>query len=296
MSDPSAIIKENCFPLQPIPTGLEPRLEKLPDIRAVAFDIYGTLLISGSGDIGTLQKNDPDLAQAEAMQSSLQSIGLNPNENLAQLYNRFQAQIKDTWQRRKSQGVEHPEVEIRVVWQDFLDSLDSDGNSPKKVTPDIIEALAIAFECKVNPVWPMPGIHRTLFELRAAGLPLGIVSNAQFYTPLQLENFKEKENLAQYFDPALCNWSYIELEAKPSVRLFANLRYQLGKRQIAPEQTLYIGNDLLNDILPAAQTGFRTALFAGDQRSLRLRKNHPLCQGLTPDLIITSLHQLSQCL
>ena len=288
MSDQSAIIKENCFPLQPIPTGLEPRLKKLPNIRAVAFDIYGTLLISGSGDIGTHQKNDP--AKAEAMRSSLQSVGLNPDENSAALSNRFQAQIKAAWQRRRSQCIEHPEVEIRDVWQDFLHSLH------QNIPPDAIEALALTYECKANPVWPMPGIHQALSKLRASGLPLGIVSNAQFYTPLMLEYFREKENLAQCFDPTLCVWSYLEREAKPSVSLFAKLRNELAKRQIAPKQTLYLGNDLLNDILPAAQTGFRTALYAGDKRSLRIRENHPHCQGLIPDVIITALRQLPQCL
>jgi hypothetical protein len=35
-----------------------------------------------------------------------------------------------------------------------------------------------------------------------------------------------------------------------------------------------------------------TALFAGDRRSLRLRKDDPSCRLLTPDLVITDLGQL----
>ncbi len=292
MSDLSTIIKDNCHSLQPISTGLEPRLAKLPNIRAVAFDIYGTLLISGSGDIGTLQKNNP----AEAMRSILQTVGLKPGDSPAQLSNRFQAQIKSAWLRRKSEGIEFPEVEIREVWSDFLHSLDPDGHLHRGTAATTIEALALQYECKVNPVWPMPEAHPALSKIRGLGLPLGIVSNAQFYTPLLLQEFKEQENLANFFDPALCVWSYIEREAKPSTRLFAKLGNELGKEKIAPNQTLYVGNDLLNDILPARETGFRTALFAGDQRSLRLRKNHPRCKGIFPDLVITSLEQLGRCL
>lgn len=43
---------------------------------------------------------------------------------------------------------------------------------------------------------------------------------------------------------------------------------QLG---IESSQTLYVGNDMLNDIYPAQQLGLKTAFFAGDQRSLRKR-------------------------
>src|SRR5690606_5884506 len=37
-------------PRHPLPTGWMPRLKPLPGIRAVIFDIYGTLLISAAGD------------------------------------------------------------------------------------------------------------------------------------------------------------------------------------------------------------------------------------------------------
>ena len=48
-------------------------------------------------------------------------------------------------------------------------------------------ALATEYECRVNPVWPMPGARDCLRELAGAGLALGIVSNAQFYTPPMLQ-------------------------------------------------------------------------------------------------------------
>ena len=46
----------------------------------------------------------------------------------------------------------------------------------------------------------------------------------------------------------------------------------LGKNGVAPGEVLYVGNDMLNDVYAAGQVGFRTALFAGDQRSLRMRQ------------------------
>ena len=58
------------------------------------------------------------------------------------------------------------------------------------------------------------------------------------------------------------------------------------------DSALYIGNDMLNDIYPAKNAGFNTALFAGDARSLRLRKDVAECKNLSADLVITDLIQL----
>jgi putative hydrolase of the HAD superfamily len=68
---------------------------------------------------------------------------------------------------------------------------------------------------------------------------------------------------------------------------------KIAEKGVSPASVLYIGNDMLNDIYPARQTGFKTALFAGDERSLRLRSDDPRCRGLRADLVITDLSQLN---
>jgi putative hydrolase of the HAD superfamily len=74
--------------------------------------------------------------------------------------------------------------------------------------------------------------------------------------------------------------------------LFQTAAQKLKERGILPPHVLYIGNDMLNDIYPAKATGFQTALFAGDRRSLRLRADDPRCKHLNADLVITDLDQL----
>jgi putative hydrolase of the HAD superfamily len=49
---------------------------------------------------------------------------------------------------------------------------------------------------------------------------------------------------------------------------------------------------MLKDIWPATRLGFKTALFAGDRRSLRLREDDERCRVLQPDLVIDQLEQL----
>ena len=49
---------------------------------------------------------------------------------------------------------------------------------------------------------------------------------------------------------------------------------------------------MLNDIAAAETVGFQTALFAGDQRSLRWRRDDMRVQGITPKTVVTQLSQL----
>ncbi|MBW1867325.1 MAG: HAD family hydrolase, partial [Deltaproteobacteria bacterium] len=80
--------------------------------------------------------------------------------------------------------------------------------------------------------------------------------------------------------------------AKPSRIIFNLAVKSLKRKKIAPGTTLYVGNDMLNDIYPAARAGMKTALFAGDARSLRLRTGHRECHGLSADLVVTGLMQI----
>ena len=53
----------------PIDTGVEPKLGNL-NAQAVIFDIYGTLLISGSGDVGPASAEQSQQALREALSAS----------------------------------------------------------------------------------------------------------------------------------------------------------------------------------------------------------------------------------
>ncbi len=47
--------------LTPLPTSLEPGGALTEKIKCVLFDIYGTLFISGSGDISLADKKSPEI-------------------------------------------------------------------------------------------------------------------------------------------------------------------------------------------------------------------------------------------
>jgi len=143
----------------------------------------------------------------------------------------------------------------------------------------------------------MPGMKEALLEIQNLGIPLGIVSNAQFYTPILMNfflsgKFSSEQNI-DLFDPDLSVFSFNELRGKPDVYLFQKFIPVLkAKYDIVPSEAIFVGNDMLKDVYTAKQAGLKTVLFAGDQRSLRLRKDDERVQGLEPDFIITELKQL----
>jgi putative hydrolase of the HAD superfamily len=172
-------------------------------------------------------------------------------------------------------------VQIERIWSRVLNI----GDIPR------LKRFALEFEIMANPVWPMPGFERLLATCRESGLPMGIISNAQFYTPLLLQWFLETDLTDLGFKKDLLIYSFRLGCAKPSPKLFTLATDRLKKMGLSPEAVLYMGNDLQKDILPAKQAGFQTVLFAGDARSLRLG-DESAHRPAAADLIITDLSQL----
>ncbi|MGF1448308.1 MAG: HAD family hydrolase [Opitutales bacterium] len=290
------VIQALSSPMEPEPTAQEAKLQKLDDIGAVIFDVYGTLFQSGVGDISLSDKGaiDREAAIRDAFEAAgfrLTDSGINP---LATLFGETLAAHQDI---RRGDDVDNPEVDVLQVWEDYLDQLAAFEVFEGAVTPHSTKAVAVHFECRVNPVWPMPGMQDCLAALRQREVPLSIISNAQFFTPLLFPALLDQPLGSLGFAEKACVWSYELRRAKPSLSLFETSAEYFEKQDgLKPQDILYVGNDMLNDIYPASHIGFRTALFAGDLRSLRLREDRPECAEVKPDLVLTQLDQLVGCL
>lgn len=279
-------IRDSASPLDPIPTGETPRLKPLPGLKGVVFDIYGTLIISAAGDISLAGADHKDEAIRQAVEAGTGTPLSSERDQLTDAYHRH---VKAQQQARRDAGIEFPEVEIREVWRDLL----AEWNHPSFSDAEACERIAVAYEVAVNPVWPMPGLAETLGAIREAGLALGIVSNAQFYTLHLFPAFLDGQELPDLgFDDELQVYSFRMREGKPSRHLYEVLAEKLAAKGLTPQEILYVGNDMRNDIWPAQEVGFRTAFFAGDERSLRWRKDDPRVEGVVPDLVVTDLRQL----
>ena len=272
------LITDHAAPLQPIPTGLKKRGSLATPVKAVLFDLYGTLFISGSGDISVLE----EAVKTDRLSSLLKKHGVEMDP--VRVKRRYLETIQEEHERLRGEGVDYPEVVIERIWCDVL-GFESDERA---------RFFAAEYESLCNPVWPMPHLTELLEKLRKRHIVLGIISNAQFFTPLLFDALLGSGPREHGFSRDLALYSYVYGFAKPSLFLYELAGKQLESRGISVSEALFVGNDMLNDIYAAQNCGFKTALFAGDARSLRLRRDDGRCSGVTPDLTVIDLMQISE--
>lgn len=225
--------------------GIETRPEAgfavMAGFQAVVFDVYGTLRIAASGGV----KPDPDADPV--LRGILEGFGCrvpdSPSFVLYEAVRRHHAESQDTF----------PEVDLRELWREVAGI--PEGASAERLVAEI--------EAAWHPSSWMPGAVDTLRRLYELGIPLGLLSNAQ------CDMLPSLGKVADWFAQDLVVLSYQHRIAKPSPELFSRMAVQLAARGIAPDQTLYIGNDPRHDIAPAAACGFKTAWFTGHPDSFR---------------------------
>lgn len=276
-----SIIAPFLAPLTPIATSVHRRGALTAPVRCLLCDIYGTLYISGCGDVG-IAKRQHQPKELIAQLLNQHNLSIDPQKLLQQLYHA----IDEHHQQSMAKGVAYPEVRIEKIWKTIL-PIDDDTK---------VREFAMAFEMIVNPVWPMPYLEQLIKTCRLNRIRLGIISNAQFYTPYLFEWFLGQNLDELGFDETLTFFSYAWGHAKPSPLLFETALQRLERMGISARQTVYIGNDMRKDIIPAKKVGFQAVLFAGDARSLRMDKDLFDDGSHVPDLVVTDLQQLIECL
>jgi putative hydrolase of the HAD superfamily len=289
-------------PLNPIETEIKPDYRKDPALKACIFDIYGTLLISASGDIDQAEFNTGSLEYA-MNKSNITVNATDPSQKkqiFSGLLNDLIQAIQDEHEFYRTNGVPFPEVVIQDIWNALLEDYDKKGKINYTEQSDL-EVYTILFELLSNKVYPMPFMREVVEKLDEKRIPLGIISNAQFYTPIIMNYFFEEETYdsenIHHFDPDLTIYSYKTGISKPDFSLFDAIKgILLEKYSISAEETLFVGNDLYKDIYPAAKTGFKTALFAGDKRSLRLREGQEEINNIKPGYIVKDLRNVLEIL
>lgn len=293
---PVDIIRELAADTRPEATEATPSLKKLKGIKAVLFDVYGTLFQSAAGDISE-EAAATQKAREKLIRESIEQVGFRFKDKTTPVAELFYDTIRAEQDIRRENGTPHPEVDIHGVWEDLLGQLEAYEVIQGRTTQAKIRQLATLFEMRVNPVSPMPQAQEVIEGCLDKDLSLGLLSNAQAITPLLFEALLDGSPHDMGFEEILCIYSYEHHVAKPGAAIFEIAAERLQAfAGIAPAQVLFVGNDMLNDVAAGQKLGFKTALFAGDKRSLRLREDHPECKGVKPDLVLTELSQLLKCL
>jgi putative hydrolase of the HAD superfamily len=222
--------------------------------RIILWDVYGTLIAAERGDLDSLVRRHDELLVA--FEQTVRNFSLSMSGEA--LSEHFIAAIKAERERRIAEGVAHPEVRIEEIWMKLLDN----------ATLNQAREVALFFERYANPRRLQPHAFETLMALKQRGLRQGIISNAQFYTLIELSELLRAES-----ECAICTYESIFESrlvflscdlgvAKPDPTAFLRAREILLRDGVIPERCLLVGDSCENDIEPARAVGFRAAHFA----------------------------------
>lgn len=218
-------------------------------MKAVIFDIYGTLLQSDAGDL------DETLSKEKQMLKALSLVkekhGLSFDEKT--ILDKYIAEIRKVHDKKKEKGIVYPEIIIEDIWSTLIPSKDS-----KQIAWDFYNY------CSERKLYSNT---KKIISYLQKKVPLGIISNAQFYTIIDLEKLLDA-SLDIYFDKNLCFWSYKVGYSKPNPGSFIALKEKLERMGISPEETLFVGNHAVKDIQTAKSQGFKTCLFVSTEAVL----------------------------
>jgi putative hydrolase of the HAD superfamily len=280
-------------------------LEELNDIRVMVFDVYGTLFNYWKPQFAQESAKNKVLLDTFAATISYFGMGpylsemnpqSSPEQTLWDLYHGLIALKRDLLLEKE---LSHPEIRIEEIWLTILLMLKRRGFSFTKMDlgpdDDLSRCIAYYYNFHVFRRGLYPGVAEALLALKQKNIALGILSNAQFYTPIDLTLFLRDqthgriEDKGEIFDDDLVFYSCDYKAAKPSRILFRKLFDALYEYQVLPSQSVFVGNDLASDIKPAKELGMKTALFTGDDQCTFV---HDLEDSIVPDIVFSDWMEL----
>jgi putative hydrolase of the HAD superfamily len=236
------------------------------DIRAIAFDVNGTLIRIQTED------GDEQIFRSAAHFLTYQGIDLH-RDQVRDLY--FQVMKEQL----RASPEEYPEFDAVGIWRTIIDGHMTDFTralpaGKLRQMPLFLAEMARGIARRRLGLYP--SVREVLDVLRGR-YPLAVVTDAQSANAL---GELHKVGLLGYFDPVVVSGDHGY--RKPDRRLF---QLALDGMNVAAGNTLYVGNDMYRDIFGAREAGMKTVMFDSDQGS----KAHP---GCVPDHTITDFRDL----
>ncbi len=291
-----------------VAVGAMPFIKPLPGIRAVLWDVYGTLLRITDGELLFVHPQtifmevalDKTIQEFNMWQSMSRKPGA-PWEYMLQLYTRAYDDLRLMGTGRKG---DLPEVDAARLWRKVIDKLDKNNyeynTSQLGDLDELSEKVAYFFQCALQGVEAAPNAAQTVELLRECGFRQGLLTNGQGFTPTQvLRGFQAQGTLARpsdLFDSDLKTLSALDGVRKPSRTIYTSAAQRLRGIGLTPEQTLLISSRLREDLVVAKSMGFRTALYAREKLGLSATAADLKDPETKPHRLLTDLAQVRDLL
>jgi FMN phosphatase YigB (HAD superfamily) len=284
-----------------------PSLTPLPEVRAVLWNVYGTLLHLAGGELWF--EHPTPFVMTMALDKTIQEFKMwgsmsrkpgQPSAYMSEIY----AQVLAEQRSFPAGGERFPEVAADRIWEAILKRLlKKDYKFDAGFYGSLNEfsrKVAYFFHASLQATACQPGAAETLRHCARSGLIQGLLAEGQCFTLLQLQRGLAAQDPDLHLDQLIPSHRITlsaELRArKPSERLFRAALEPLRQEGLEMKEILHVGSRITQDVLPARRLGLRTALFAGDKASLQATAEQLKDPQSRPDVLLTELTQLTQVL
>ena len=283
-----------------------PSVKPLAGIRAVVWDVYGTLLRITDGDL--LLHHHQEIRMQVALEKTINEFNMwnsmtrRPGAPWEYMLQKYRNALDDFEMAGNVSAGDFPQVNASQVWLRLLEMLDKKEYKYDKLfygsLEDLAEKVAYFFQASLQGVEASPKALRALTSVSKLGLVQGVLADTQSFTWVQLIRALSKQGelppLNELFEPSLLIMSDQLGVRKPSSSLFATCVHQFAQQGIEPAQILYVGNRLQGDLAVAKQWGMRTALYAGDKTTLKATVQEIKHPDIRPKRLLTELSQIKK--
>ncbi len=293
-------------PPDPVPLRARATLKPLPEVRAVTWSVYGTLLTIQDGEL--LHLHPEGIRNQVALEKTIEEFNMwfsmsrkpgQPWEYMLQQYEGLLRQLQMAGTKRKG---DFPQVNSSILWQALIARLQKNeyawdrGQFGDEF--EFADKVAYFFHANLQGTRAAPHAADTLLRLSQRGISNGLLAETQPFTMAQMIKLLDVRNRMDHsealFSPKLLTQSHLVGIRKPSPTLYAWAVRRAEKSGLEPHQVLHVGHDLSSDLRLAREFGFCTALYVGDDRSCRVTAQQLQDPELKPDRMITDLAQVAQ--
>jgi len=287
------------------PVKARPHLVRLKQVRAVLWNVYGTLLAIPQGEL--LFEHPQPFIMNNALDKTIQefkmwaSMSRKPGQPSDYMLSQYRQIL--TEQSSVPGGTErHPEVQVERVWETILKRLmQKDYKFDAGFVGSLNEfsrKVAYFFHASLQGTACYEGAARAMRHVHESGLAQGLLADGQCFTRVQLQRGlatqEEGAKLDELLTDGLSVLSHELRGKKPSERLFRKALELLGEQGITPGEVLHVGSRIVQDLVPAKRLGMHTALFAGDKASLNATPEQLKEANSKPEILLTELEQITE--
>ena len=280
-----------------------PYVKRLPEIRAVLWDVYGTLLRVSDGRF-TLFPSDEVRLQI-ALDKTIHEFNMwhhmyrqpgPPWKSMIGLY-------KSIIERQSMQGASRgdlTEVNLVETWRNIILRLFEKeyqfdegyyGN-----LDEFSEKVAYFFHCCLQATEAREGAVQAMTDIAGNQLLQGFLSDGQSFTLVQTLGALALQGplppLYELFRPQTIILSCDIGVRKPSRSLFTVAVDQLRTLGVQAQEILHISCRLTTDLVPARAAGMKTALLVAERSGLEVDAAVLKDSAKKPDCLLTDLRQL----